>query len=781
MEEDKENGTSLITQSIFIQSSARPLSNKSSLNSLSELYKMSSPHKNRDESPQKRTIDELPRKLGSPRKFGSPRKDSQQKLDDSYSILQSDYTKLERQYTDLLLKNSALAGECGQFELELQSRENLILDQKDTITKYELYIKNSTEDYTKNKDLLAKETFYYKELISDLQLRVKTLKREIHTIKKANKPDVTESIADITPSNITAEPAPNNTTIDNVDPEEPASNNTTIDDVDLSQPSEDLKQILQVSEKFNRLLIDFKVLQSNFELERNSRLVLIDQIELLTKENEILSNQTSSKNSIHQEDLDLDIDDSVIHNIHTMNDLTDEDADSDTMLSYLAEDLNASSPKKEPNYEYSDASVEVANNFQFPEEPETETRSKRMSLPLKLRTPTFDSTEEFVLSPLKLAGNFDHDTPEYLNRYSSSKPSHSRYNSHDLFPIKVEFEEQPQFERIDESVTENTHRGLFGGLLVDRTLPDRSLPAIQRSSGSARNSAFLALSGGFEEANDSNRNSYSSSKRSSLMLEQPLDITKEEIMKLRFELQSLKLHNEKLLSYIGFEFQKQKNSLKKLSKKQSVRTLRALSHVSKQIEYSDSKLIEKSKEMLIHKKRILRSVSINPILSKNYGNRVITPIGLNGIPPRIFGNDDDEDDYGFLKHNDTFTKRIFSNGLQAYLNCDDLDDIDGIDESESENEIKRHKSQTFATKTIASDDEIEDVIEIKSESEGSSSEEELGMLKHIKFLILGPGAMKGHKKRQPPVADDGLKLKFLTISIGIIIIALKMSHQGHNN
>ena len=55
-----------------------------------------------------------------------------------------------------------------------------------------------------------------------------------------------------------------------------------------------------------------------------------------------------------------------------------------------------------------------------------------------------------------------------------------------------------------------------------------------------------------------------SSKRSSYLNSD--EKTKQEIMKLKFELRSLKLHNEKLLSFIGFELQKQRNNLKNYQK-----------------------------------------------------------------------------------------------------------------------------------------------------------------------------------------------------------------------
>ena len=98
--------------------------------------------------------------------------------------------------------------------------------------------------------------------------------------------------------------------------------------------------------------------------------------------------------------------------------------------------------------------LKVSHDFQFPPSPEKNCKDpKRQSLPSELRrTLKVSENSEFVLSPFKL-------TPSYLSaaedtgvfpdthvvkRYSATKPTHSRYNSHDILPIKVEFEKNQE-------------------------------------------------------------------------------------------------------------------------------------------------------------------------------------------------------------------------------------------------------------------------------------------------------------------------------------------------
>ena len=661
------------------------------------------------------------------------------------TILQQAYTRLERQYTDAVLTSRTLEHDNAQLQLEVERKDAAISEQLERSANYEAFIRTTQQEYERNKELLVKENQYYKELISELQVKAKRLAGEVQTMRN-EKRYLAEELK-----------------------RKEKQDGTTQKD---ESTSSDLQQMVQMSEKFNKLLIDFKVLQSNFELERNLRLVLIDQIELLTKENELLTTQTSSKHLINDELANIrdqldsagtvvddssdflqlpsinhtpameNLNNSMDYHIHTMNELTDEEEEDEEFPS----DILAQA-------ELSHESLDVASNFKFPPSPDLhQVHTKRMSLPPKLRSSPQLESDEFVLSPLKLTAHL----------YTHTKPSHQRYNSHDLFPIKVEFEEVRN-TALDALEGKGKQR-------VNRTEITKKLheAADQQSSFSKLGERPTSYS----DEMLSNRNSTLSSSSKRLSVVEPLDISKEEFVKLRFELQSLKLHNEKLLLYIGFELQKQKKNIKKLSTKQSARTLRELSEVSKQIEYSDAKLIEQSKEMLIHKKRVLRSVSVNPIVSKNYGEANRLSLDTLGILAGTYNDDLDEDAYGFLKHQDKFTQRIFSNGLQAYLGEVDVDEVD--DFGSEDREVRKHKSQVLSRCGMeSSSEECDDEV-----SDASSSEDEVGMLKQIQYLILGPAAKKT-KKKEAKLVDDSLRFKFLTITIGIIVVGLKLSHQNH--
>lgn len=795
-----ENGTTFIAPtSQDLPSLPHPLTAKNSMNSLNTA-------KSPSVSPSKKTS-------GSPRKrmMASLAASTAPKL--ALSGLQEDYAALEAQYAELLVKNSALATDHSHLLLEIKSKAKSLADQAQKLSHYELSIRLAEKEYLQNKDLLEKEVYFYKELAEDLQTR----------LDRTN--------ADMT-------------------------NNTFLhDSPDSSVSAED-------QEKYNKLLKDYRILQSNFELEQNSKLVLIDQVEYLTKEMELRTAETSptdirnlSNNSDENVDLEY-YDQGIINNIsnpyiHTMNDLSEEDSDADSsindtrLLSYLVDEnkLESSSPIKGLR-ETSDESIDVSRNFQFPPpastyqfppSPDPATKAqKRMSLPLILKASPALEQEEFVLSPLKLtSGNpnssyFDAETSitKTKKRYSNSKPTHSRYNSHDIVPIRVEFEPQDLAMR-STSVPEKEHQKF--DIINEEEQP--------HSRKSVRNSAFLALNGHSNPPSNRNSVMYSntntSSKRSSLAADSSHingvnanDVTKQELMKLKFELQSLKLHNEKLLSYIGFELQKQSKNIKKLSHKQS---LNSLNKNSKRIEYSDAKLIQKSRDMLINKKRVLRSVSINPILSKKYGssgrehqlalfNTSGRSLGLgiltNGLLPytnevlllelaneeRVPFNSDffqqleqenDEDDYGFLQNNDRFGQRIFSSGISNYLNYDELD-AENDSDFETEHKrtqsrgLKKYQSQTFRMnkKYVSSEDEDseygddwEDVSYMVPDVPQYSV---FNQMKHLLFgFNLAENMIKKSEKSRP-LTDDGLKYKFLTIAIGIMIIGIRCTTYQHH-
>lgn len=838
---DKENDIDVLIKSHNYPStpppkpSATPLGSAKSINSLHDIKEKSpswSPRRSIRKMTSNNSINNTPSQL-------------------------KDYQKLERQYGEAMLNNINLSNNFQHLEIELHNKDTLINDQNEKIANYEKILKHLESDYNKNKDLFNQELTYYKELINDLQIQVGRLNRE--------KEDLLLLQHD--------------------------------------QPSADVSQILN-DEKYNRLLKDFRVLQSNFEIEQNSKLVLIDQVEYLTKESEM--NKHSHDDNFHH----------LIH--HQLDD--DHSSDDEAMnlrnsqmLSCLVDDLQhekleSSSPIKSINYT-TDESVEVSNNFhfpppvknvsthnilaplqeqQFPPSPDPQSKSKkRQSLPLKLKsnnTSPIIEEDNFVLSPLKLTNTsssfLDIDTStvskNHHKRYSMSKPNHSRYNSHDIVPIKVEFEPLQNQNLRSISVPEKEHQNklemspeLNKFKPIEEEIEPKSVQEDmidKNSSRSVRNSAFFALNGGYYEST-SNRNSLltsntnSSSKRSSLILEPSHggmnDITKQEIMKLKFELQSLKLHNEKLLSYIGFELQKQKKNIKKLSSKQSLNNdIIAPSPKRKQnrdrkIEYSDAKLIEKSRDMLIHKKRVLRSVSINPILSKKYGlaskrnNRHtidaskqqigigFTPIinqeflfpnqsdsnneeeddclfnseFINSIEDGItnkFKHNEDEDDYGFLKHNKRFNQRLFSSGIESYLNYEEMGEGYSFDmnNDESSNDTsfivqhpKKFKSQIFYP--IQNNDSTTDYNDSSSSVSGEDNEWEDvdeplvqdGMLNHFRHMIFGypqrsakttSSRDKHVRKKSSLMVDDNLKYKFLSIAFGIMLIGIRCSSYQHN-
>lgn len=612
----------------------------------------------------------------------------------------------------------------------------------------------------------------------------------------------------------------------------------------FEQANQDLLRTLalyqNLDEKYAKLLRSYKALQSNLELEQNLKALLIDQIEHLTKERDILLSQvdpnlSSVSASDHDslifntnkrhllgnvprdmqrrplgiyQDLDggaqlqsplslpnLDSDsDGSVHASHHMSSFVEGNAGEGN--------FSASSPIKNA----SSSSIEVSQNFHFPTSGETSQNNiarNRNSLPPRIETLVVNGDDRFVPSPLKLTrpssayleGNVsltNSASDHHISRKRSSypKPHHSRMNSLDLLPIKVEFEAVEQHPRSASSPDRNFLQHLDS-------------VAEAETGDNSRDLAFMKLNG-FVEPNKRDSMLTSSSKRSSLLTDFNIlsgDITKQEITKLKFELQSLRLHNEKLLSYIGFELQKQKKNIKKLSSKQRLRPL--------SVEYSDAKLIERLKDMLIHKKRVLRLVSINPILSTKYdsnGHLFQTGLGL-GVPtesPNIDEGDEfvfrslfigsvkgDCDDYGFLNHQSKHNLRILSDQDQEYLHETD------------EKLLKKYKSQTFRRGHSYEDTneesdllEEEDFIEedqdgvvltrcssrewdTNSEQSSSGSDvnySQLNRFNQMKYIVLGKEHMKRQKRRKDDIIiDENLKYKFLTLVVGIVIVGFRFT------
>ncbi|OVF11293.1 hypothetical protein A9F13_01g07854 [Clavispora lusitaniae] len=682
----------------------------------------------------------------------------------------------QRQYTDLMAKLTSISADYAHLEAELAKKSQLLKDLSQKLSASDQMVRVLQNESAKTHELHQREIASYKEQMDDMRRRnnllARKLEQESHRSQSAYE---------------------------------------------------------ELEDKYTKLIKSYKALQSNMELESNSRALLIDQIEYLTKERDfLLENSTSANVSASDEsvvqygymsqnpDTSGSDSDGSVHGTHLLSAFVDE---------YGNSPVEASSPLKDV-YD-SENSMEVAEGFHFPPteqlkpsshskpitsppSPDPDVKSsKRQSLPAHFNSNSPKHEEEFVLSPLKLTSNvnlsyFEKDdslpTPQPSSttkkRYSSSKPHHNRYNSHDFVPIMVEFE-QPDAQLRSASSPE-------------KDVLSKLTSVQEHEHADDRDQAFMRLNG-FDD-NYSKRDSLitSSSKRSSLITDfntSGNDITKQEIMTLKFELQSLKLHNEKLLSYIGFELQKQKKNIKKLSSKQNLQ--------GSNIEYSDAKLIEKSRNMLIHKKRILRSVSINPILSTKYNSGGAGTIFSSGTGLGIFNantpgaDDDDEfdfksefinslkaddcDDYGFLTHESKYNSRVLSRKNRDYLN-----------EAEGTRVPKKYKSQTFRPSMdgefemdFADIDEIS-IDDIEEEAEGCAQEDEqelwetassqssssseidykkLNTFNQMRYLILGKEHFRKTTRRDESLVDENLKYKFLTIVVGIVIIGFRLTAQ----
>lgn len=740
------------------------------------------------------------------------------------SVLQEDSenSALQSQYADMCAKYAAITIENKHMHEECLKKANLIEDLEQRLLLTERAFRQLEADHKQALEAHEEDIACYRHSLDELQRQ--TLRR----LEQANQ-DILHSLA-------------------------------------LYQ---------SVDEKYTKLLRSYKALQSNLELEHNLKILLIDQIEHLTKERDILLSQVdpnlssvsvsgSERDSLIYQSLkrhllgnspidlnknplgissdgrtlsaathtnsqlpshqDYDSDGSV-HASHNLSSFVDQPGESN---------FTASSPIKDASH----SSIEVSQNFHFPASdivtPPTEfpppgtfipssshssinkfhnKPRSRQSLPARIEThASLHPEDNFVPSPLKLTrpnstcleGDFSlsNSVSETHRKKRSSypKPYHSRMNSLDILPIKVEFELKEQQPRSSSSPDRNYLRNLdsvIEGEVVD----------------DGRDLAFMKLNGFAEPSNKRDSLLTTSSKRSSLLTDFNIlsgDITKQEITKLKFELQSLKLHNEKLLSYIGFELQKQKKNIKKLSSKQRLRP--------SSVEYSDAKLIEKLKDVLIHKKRVLRLVSINPILSTKYDNNgqllpFSTGIGLLAPNGNVDEGDEfvfrslfisslkgDCDDYGFMNHQQKHNLRILSDLDQKYLHETD------------EKLPKKYKSQTFRTDRERSDEDSEysdlldeqDFIEEEEEegneinrvvlrnpddwdttSEQSSSGSDvnysqLNRFNQMKYIVLGKEHMKRQKKRKDEVLiDENLKYKFLTLVVGIVIVGFRFTSHTH--
>lgn len=848
------------------------------------------------------------------------------------SRLELEHESLSKQYADALVSIAQLEQKVLLLSNDLSSRDDYILELTHNMLHLQDEMHRVRNDHLSKLSSMTDEIDAYKKAIRDLNASVSDLSAQVARYQ-------TRELEGSLSSSGSALPLLSN-------PKSPDAN---------------------LPEKYTSLLKDYRILSSSYELERDAKLALIRELEYKTGtavevpspvHPQLSADELPRSVNHTMNDLTDDDNDSGANISMQLLDVCPVLDAAGPFPSRVATCVNSSSggnppfvnpssvnpasvnpasvnptsvnpsnptaekfPRNRPHLSHTalkfvlDDYIQVNPQYQSPR-PVTKTKRGSIaidsaatntqgcrSVPLAA-TPCFES-REFTLSPLRLAaGNyFDDPRKPVTRRYSASKPHHSRYNSHDIVPIMVEFEQMsPDTKR---STLLQEQRNSYSRRLANRNLMMRRMqgPArdsvtsadgltsdaestCSRAAAAVRGEAFnvlLGIGGTAAVPGASSDHSFTELlTRLSVVTEHGLQLP-EQVTKLKFEIQSLKLQNEKLLSYIGFQLQLQKKTIKKLSSKKSLRALCAAASAGNftkllsdaasssnfpkpgeagsagdpdnvsapanpaDMEYSDAVLIELGRDELIKKKRYLRLVSINPILSKNFG-AVNSPstdpmlaFGLHEYEKTkrsaqdsaIVGgsddeeegdgddNDSDDDDYGFLKFRETHRLRRFSKGLEIYLNLDkdphhydgdgggdgggggngvgwlacssgSEEDYTGSGGRRKRNSIimRKCKSQDFAQsrRNFESDGESERVMERGGEGDfaGGSKEslvigllsledEEVGIFEHFKHIIIGTQGLseKKRKRLEQPLVDDGMKLKFLTATIAIMIIGLQ--------
>lgn len=603
----------------------------------------------------------------------------------------------KNEYNELMIKFNHLKNDYNHLEQNILIKTNTINDQIQIINNYETILENLKLQIKEDSVNYTKSIHSYKLIIEDYKKKLNKLNHELSHYKNLEFKSLEDNLT--------------------------ATNDTDED-------------LLHYKQNYEKLLKEFKILKSNFDLEQNNKILLINQIEFLTKQKEESEDfgieegsESESEEEVNEvEDKDkgygnfIDNYDDITYN-YTSYVNTDEAEDehiqsvSETLHSDMEAGTNEELIEEQPD-QMNDQGLEElpqsspiksripslisTQNFQFPPSPDPNSK-KRQSLPLNL-------DNDFILSPLKL----------------SERKRHSRYNS-DL-KIKVEFEKLPNLNNPNnlsnstlpnESTSEHLGAGFESPLETRNFSNDFNQEALDKlnnnSYTSSNNSRSYRNSGSYRHSG-----SYRNSGLPNLKELNELNEFNEEITKLKFELQSLKLHNEKLLSFISFELQKHNKKIKKLS--------------SRNFEYNDNKLISKSKRLLANKK-ILRSVSINSIW-----------------------NDSIKKDLKKFKS----MNFKFINDINKSIDFEDLS-FDNDFENDSDFEVDEfHNNSDFCVDDI---DELDDLEELEE-----TDDEEIGIFGQLKHLIMG-------KPKNDITVDDSLKYQFLTIAIGILIIGIRFGHH----
>ena len=157
---------------------------------------------------------------------------------------QDEFKILQRNFADSLLNYNVLQNENKRLEHELNLKRVQLDSQQEKMEFYEQSLKELEIDSIHKQEILTKQIEMYKKMIDNLQAKVFELNQELEKKKLQQNHN----------------------------------------DVDLPFDEE-------LIHKYEKLVRDYKILDSQFEVEKKSKLVLIDQIEFLSHKMKIWSNK----------------------------------------------------------------------------------------------------------------------------------------------------------------------------------------------------------------------------------------------------------------------------------------------------------------------------------------------------------------------------------------------------------------------------------------------------------------------------------------------------------
>ncbi|OWB54697.1 hypothetical protein B5S28_g550 [[Candida] boidinii] len=437
-----------------------------------------------------------------------------------------EYNRIERLYTDSLIKSKDLIHENERLENEIINRENIIDLKSHKIN--ELLNENKTimKDLRIERESNDKEFKNWNEIKLNYEKKLERFKSLI-----------------------------NSTNTDNKNLEILQSNSIELFNEDLARQNESIEQLQK------KILI----LEKENELEINSKMLIIDELEYFKDKANTLKLKLENLNSNKFNDDDEDDDNNIINNnhIHSNNNL-------------LFSPINSRFPSgetvvKRSNPGLSASRVSSVTNPQIPQTIEKNTEN--------LIDKTTD--EDFNLMAQKSASLADELKSLTMNNMTNNDSTNTQ-NS-------------------------NNGKGHARSLSYNVALEKSTKSKKKQNRLSLQNHRQISVNSYFNGEGNGNENENALLK-TKIEIESQSQKHKEEMFKLNFQLKSLQLQNEKLHSYIGFLLQKNK----------STDDLSIFKDKKLDYEYSDAINIENAKQQL---KTVIRSASAYPIRPLNNSNQ----------------------------------------------------------------------------------------------------------------------------------------------------------------